>query len=225
MSIVLLSGGLDSAVALAWAKVETEAPPFLVSIQYGQRHCRERDSARALAEFYGLEYPVDVHLGSAFAAIGGTSLLGIAGTGNPSAASSTGQTDYPPTFVPGRNAIFLAIACSIAYVRQDPDIVGGWNAVDYSGYPDCRPEFLRAMHSAMLAALVPARLAIHSPLLHLSKAHIIELGQSLGVPFELTWSCYTGGQTPCGVCDSCRIRADGFAARGIEDPALRGRNR
>jgi 7-cyano-7-deazaguanine synthase len=118
----------------------------------------------------------------------------------------------------------LSVAAGIAYTSQTYNIVGGWNAVDYVGYPDCRETFLEAMEGALNHALGTTRginhLHIHSPLIHLSKSEIISYGIALKVPFELTWSCYSGGDTPCGVCDSCKIRQEGFATVGVEDPAL-----
>jgi 7-cyano-7-deazaguanine synthase len=121
----------------------------------------------------------------------------------------------------------LSIAAGIAYVEKVYDIVGGWNAVDYSGYPDCRPEFFAALMETIDLALGfktsdvnPQKVTIYTPLIHLTKAEIIILGRSLKVPYGLTWSCYAGGDVPCGECDSCKIRVEGFASAGEKDPAL-----
>lgn len=235
MSIVLLSGGLDSAVALAWALDAFKTPAIPISVTYGQRHAREQLSAQRICEYYNLAAPLQVDLRSAFSAIAGSSLTDLQHAGNPSEAAVSRTSDaLPPTFVPGRNLVFLAVVGAIAYVKQDFDVVGGWNIVDYSGYPDCRPGFLRSAETAINKALglwpdldplhaahvTPPGIRIHAPLLYRTKEAIICDGLRHKAPLHLTWSCYAGGATPCGVCDSCKIRAAGFEAVGIADLAL-----
>lgn len=231
MSIVLVSGGLDSATALAWALRNTKGPLHALSFQYGQRHNdMETRAAAQLCELYRVPLRT-VNLVQAFAVIGGSSLTSGMATGNPSKEEGTFErtpSDLPPTFVPGRNLIFLGIAASVGYVMRDYELVGGWNAVDYSGYPDCRERFFEQLEAAADEAFGfdsadEHGIEVHAPLVNMSKADIIRLGLELNVPYSVTWSCYAGGLTPCGECDSCKIRAEGFAAVGVEDPALNQR--
>jgi len=225
-TIVLLSGGLDSAAALAWALAQTPGPHTCISFYYGQRHSREREAASAICLAHGLHPPYSFNLAQAFSVIGGSSLTSGLVHGNPSTEPVDRTSDaLPPTFVPGRNLVFLSLAYGLAYTSKAHNIVGGWNAVDYSGYPDCRPEFLAAFSAAADIGLdsgehdaTPIRL--HAPLVSLTKADIIKLGLKHQAHFELSWSCYSGGEAPCGVCDSCQIRRDGFLAAGLADPAL-----
>lgn len=220
MSVVLVSGGLDSCVALAWAKKNLGDDILPLSFAYGQRHSREIISAERICEFYSLPTPRYVNLAQAFTQIGGSSLTSGVRSGNPSSEEVTRtSSELPPTFVPGRNIIMLAVAASIAYVEKRSTIVGGWNILDYSGYPDCRPSFISAMQNALMQGL-DYTIFIHAPLVLLSKTQIIKLGVSLKAPLHLTWSCYAGGSEPCQVCDSCKIRIAGFAEVGIPDPAL-----
>lgn len=231
-AIVLVSGGLDSVTALAWAKQQFgEITP--VSFYYGQRHHVERRYAAELLDEMGLNQPINIDLSQAFITIGGSSLTSGTVHDNPSTEEvDRTQSDLPPSFVPGRNIMMVSAAASLGYTMKIYDIVGGWNAVDYSGYPDCRPEFFSAMHEALNIGLglrdpihgdYARRVAIHTPLILLSKAEIIQMGLDLGVPYNHTWSCYAGGETPCGECDSCKIRAEGFAKLGVPDPALTGK--
>jgi 7-cyano-7-deazaguanine synthase len=238
-AIVLLSGGLDSATALAWAIKECGGTPgdhiVPISFFYGQRHYVERDYAYELCDHYGLQMPVNFDLSQSFIAIGGSALTSGVVDGNPSTEEvHRTQSDLPPSFVPGRNLIFLSVAAAYGYTEKIYDIVGGWNAVDYSGYPDCRENFFKSLQDTINYALdlpfvrvvdkTDNSVRIHTPLIKLSKAEIIKLGLSLEVPYDKTWSCYAGGDTPCGECDSCKIRADGFASVGIADPALADRS-
>lgn len=225
-AIVLVSGGLDSCTALAWAR-SPEGGKFdeilPISFAYGQRHSREIEACRQICEYYRLPEPRYFNLTQAFLMIGGSSLTSGVREGNPSTeVVNRTPSDLPPSFVPGRNMIMLSIAAALGYTERIEDIVGGWNAVDYSGYPDCRPEFMNAMMYAAEQALgyAPGSLQIHAPLIRLRKDDIIRMGVELKAPLHLTWSCYSGGTVPCGICDSCKIRAEGFKRLGLPDPAM-----
>jgi 7-cyano-7-deazaguanine synthase len=222
-AVVLLSGGLDSATAAAWAIREGFSLAAL-SIDYGQRHRVELDAARAVARALGITdhvvLPIDL------AAFGGSALLDPTIPVPKDRDEAAIATGIPPTYVPARNTVFLALALGMAETRGAEAIVLGVNAIDYSGYPDCRPEFVAAFER--LAALAtkagvegrPTR--ILAPLQSLSKADIIRLGLALGLDYGLTTSCYdpaTDGR-PCGACDSCLLRAAGFAAAGAADPRV-----
>ena len=218
--VVLLSGGLDSTVCLALAAADGRAGELLaLTFAYGQRHRLEVDRAAAVAARYGAEQLV-VELDAS--AWGGSALTD---PGIPVPAGGPGP-GIPATYVPARNIIFLAVALGVAEARGLDVVQIGVNAVDYSGYPDCRPEFLAAFRQ--VAAVGQKRgvegspVEIRAPLIDLPKAEIVRLGTRMGAPLELTWSCYRpgAGPTPCGGCDSCRIRAAGFSAAGIPDPAL-----
>lgn len=220
LAIVLLSGGLDSYTAAAIAKAEGFSLCAL-TIHYGQRHAREIESARAVATALGverhLELPIDLR------AIGGSSLTSSEGVPRDRDLSEAG---IPSTYVPARNTIFLALALAWAEVLDSRDIVIGVNALDYSGYPDCRPEFIRAFQSlatlATRAGVEGARFRVHTPLITRTKAQIIRRGIELGLNYALTHSCYDPAPEgrPCGRCDSCALRARGFAEAGIPDPLL-----
>jgi 7-cyano-7-deazaguanine synthase len=219
-AIVLLSGGLDSYTAAAMAKADGYTLDAL-SILYGQRHTQEIAAARRVATALGverhLELPLDLR------AIGGSSLTSDLPVPEDRDLSAT---DIPSTYVPARNTIFLALALGWAEVLGATDIVIGVNALDYSGYPDCRPEFVRAFETlanlATRAGVEGARFRIHTPLITLSKGEIIKTGLSLGLEYGLTHSCYNPAATghPCGHCDSCVLRARGFAEAGVPDPVL-----
>jgi 7-cyano-7-deazaguanine synthase len=221
---VLLSGGLDSYTAAAVAKRDGFAL-YALSFNYGQRHVRELEASRAVATALGVERHLELELD--LTKIGGSAL-----TSAQIAVPKDQAIDpniIPSTYVPARNTIFLSIAMGWAEVLGASDIFIGVNALDYSGYPDCRPEFIQAFeHLARLAtrAGVEGRpLAIHTPLIALSKAGIIRLGLSLGLDYGLTLSCYDPGpgDRPCGHCDSCRLRAAGFAEAGASDPLIGAR--
>ena len=222
-AIVLLSGGLDSATAAAWAVSQGLALSAL-SVDYGQRHRVELDAARAVARALGITD--HVVLAVDLAAFGGSALTDRAIAVPHARSDAEIGHGIPVTYVPARNTVFLSLALAMAETRGAEAIVLGINAVDYSGYPDCRPEYLDAF--ARLAALAtkagvegrpPEFLA---PLVELSKESIIRLGLSLGLDYALTTSCYDPRPDgrPCGDCDSCRIRAAGFAAAGAADPRL-----
>ncbi len=220
-AVVLLSGGLDSATALAWAQKVKKWDCRCLLFDYGQRHRRELRAARALAKRAGCP----VHVVRFRLPWGGSSLIDKNVSVPRHALSSIGRGALPNTYVPARNTIFIAFALSWADAVGATHVVIGANALDYSGYPDCRPHYLRAMQKAgrlgtRLGAEKNKPLRVWAPLLRLSKAAIIRKGRALHVPYELTWSCYQGGRRPCGTCDSCRLRAEGFRVAGVSDPAL-----
>ncbi len=205
-AIVLLSGGLDSATTLYDALSRGYEVRALV-FDYGQRHRKEIGAARAVARAAGVGLQV-VHISMPWK---GSSLLDM-NTRVP--VGGVKKDGIPSTYVPARNIIFMSFAASYAEAVGARTIFIGANALDYSGYPDCRSAFFRAFQKALDAGLKAGvehhGVRIETPLLRLSKAQIIRLGLSLGVPYEKTWSCYQGGAKPCGVCDSCRLRAKGF---------------
>ncbi len=215
--MVLLSGGLDSATTLAIARAEGFAC-YCLSIDYGQRHRAELSAATAVAEALGASGHRCLRL--SLDDLGGSALTD-ASIAVPVAGVAPG---IPVTYVPARNTIMLSLALAWAEVLGSSDIFVGVNAVDYSGYPDCRPEYVEAFESlanlATKAAVEGARLRLHAPLIHLGKAQIIQRGVELGVDFGLTVSCYQADEHghACGSCDSCRLRRAGFVAAGVADP-------
>jgi 7-cyano-7-deazaguanine synthase len=219
-AVVLLSGGLDSYTAAAIAASQGHAL-YALSILYGQRHQQEIAAARRVANALSVERHLELSLD--LRGIGGSSLTSDIPVPENRDLSAT---DIPSTYVPARNTIFLSLALGWAEVLGAGDIVIGVNALDYSGYPDCRPEFIAAFETlatlATRAGVEGARFRIHTPLIHLSKADIIRKGLSLGLDYALTHSCYNPdvGGRPCGRCDSCVLRAKGFAEAGVADPAL-----
>jgi 7-cyano-7-deazaguanine synthase len=219
-AVVLLSGGLDSFTAAAIAK----ADGFMLNaltIDYGQRHAREVESARQVARALGVEQHKELTVD--LRPIGGSSLTSDVDVPRD---RDLDATDIPSTYVPARNTIFLSLALGWAEVIGACDLVVGVNALDYSGYPDCRPEFVRAFEAlagvATRAGVEGARFRIHTPLIQLSKADIIRRGVELGLDYGLTHSCYDPAPSglPCRHCDSCVLRAKGFAAAGVADPLL-----
>jgi 7-cyano-7-deazaguanine synthase len=192
---------------------------YPITFDYGQRHRIELERARAVAEFYRVREHRIVQL-DFLSQFGGSALT------DPSLAVPTdgvsGPEEIPITYVPGRNLIFLSIAASYAEVKGASAIYIGVNALDYSGYPDCRPEFIesveRVLQVGTKAGVEGHPIRIETPLLHWTKAQIIAAGMRLGVPYQLTTSCYQGGEVACGECDSCRLRLKGFAEAGYEDP-------
>lgn len=216
-AIVLVSGGLDSATVLAIAKSQGYVCHAL-SFDYGQRHRAELDAAARVAKTLGVAEHRTMQLD--FAGIGGSAL-----TDKSIAVPETPQIGIPITYVPARNTVFLSMALGWAEVLGASDIFIGVNAVDYSGYPDCRPEFIAAFERlANLATKAgvegASNFKIHTPLITLSKAEIIRRGVELGVDFGATVSCYQATDTgeACGRCDSCRLRREGFTAAGVPDP-------
>jgi 7-cyano-7-deazaguanine synthase len=219
-AVVLLSGGLDSYTAAAIAKAEG-FQLYALTVRYGQRHVREIEAARNVASALGVERHIELDVD--LSAFGGSALTGDSPVPKDRAISST---DIPPTYVPARNTVFLALALGWAEVLGAGDIFIGVNALDYSGYPDCRPEYIAAFER--LASLATATgvqggsFRIHAPLQMLSKADIVRKGQALGLDYGLTHSCYDPGPDgrPCGHCDSCQLRAAGFADAGVADPLV-----
>lgn len=215
-AIVLLSGGLDSATCLALAR-EAGFTPVALSFDYGQRHNAELAAAQRVAAAFGVSDHRVLRLD--LGAIGGSALTD-ASIDVPTAASA----GIPVTYVPARNTVFLSFALGLAEVLDSDDIFIGVNAVDYSGYPDCRPEFIAAFETlanlATRAGVEGHRMHIHTPLIALSKADIIRTGLRLGVDYRLTVSCYQADALgrACGQCDSCRLRRQGFEAAGVADP-------
>ncbi|MBF0331806.1 MAG: 7-cyano-7-deazaguanine synthase QueC [Candidatus Omnitrophica bacterium] len=212
-AIVLLSGGLDSATTLYHAMARGYAAHALI-FDYGQRHRKEILAAQRIAR----SAKVPFHVVKISLPWKGSALLD-AGIKVPSTGVKAGK--IPPTYVPARNIIFVSFAASYAEAIGARVIFIGANAVDYSGYPDCRPSFFKAFQLALDAGLKAGvekkGVRIMTPLIDLSKADIVRLGQKLGVPFHLTWSCYNGNKKPCRVCDSCRLRTQGFHQAGVED--------
>ncbi len=215
-AVILLSGGLDSATALALARQQGYACHAL-SVDYGQRHHAELAAAQRVAQALGAveQRVIRVDL---------TGFGGSALTDTRIAVPEQATTGIPLTYVPARNTIMLSLALAWAEVLQAQDIFIGVNAVDYSGYPDCRPEYIAAFERmanlATKAAVEGNHLTLHAPLLHLSKADIIKLGVRLGVDYSQTVSCYQADKDgrACGMCDSCRLRRAGFEAAGMADP-------
>ena len=218
-AVVLLSGGLDSATVLAMARAsgyETHA----LSFDYGQRHKVELDAAARLA----------VELGAREHRILKIDLTGWGGsalTDNNIAVPTEASVGIPVTYVPARNTIFLSLALAWAETLGAPNIFAGMNAVDYSGYPDCRPEYVAAFQAmarlatkAGVEAAADDALTIHTPIIHMDKADIVQTGARLGVDYAMTVSCYQadGQGRACGVCESCRLRREGFLAAGLVDP-------
>ncbi|MEM7542210.1 MAG: 7-cyano-7-deazaguanine synthase QueC [Pseudomonadota bacterium] len=219
-AIVLLSGGLDSATVLAIASGEV-AHCYALSINYGQRHAAELNAARAIAKRFEVREHriVNVDIGQ----IGGSAL-----TDDDIEVPTTPAPGIPVTYVPARNTLFLSLALGWAEVLGAQAIYIGVNALDYSGYPDCRPEFIAEFEQlaalATKAGVEGGKLQIRAPLIDLSKQAIVEKGSALDVPFSETVSCYraTDEGRACGACDACRLRRNGFMAAGIEDPTRYG---
>lgn len=218
-AIILLSGGLDSTTTLAIAHQQGFALHTL-SFDYGQRHQHEIEAANAIARHYQVQQQKTVSIDlRAFGGSALTSDLPIPHDRNLEQMSH----EIPITYVPARNTIFLSFALAYAEVIEANDIFLGINAIDYSGYPDCRPEYLaayeRMANLATKAAVQDGRVfRFHAPLLSMDKAEIIKTGMQLAVPYERTWSCYEGADLACGTCDSCVLRLNGFAQAGYQDP-------
>lgn len=215
-SVVVLSGGLDSTTCMAIASSENDDLVAL-SFDYGQRHRKELENAAIVAGHYKAEHIVVDFDARQW---GGSALTS-------DVALPKGREiddSIPVTYVPARNTIFLAFALAVAEARDAESVYIGVNALDYSGYPDCRPEYIDAFQSmvnlAQKRAVEGHPIQIKAPLVTLNKAEIIIKATDLGAPLELTWSCYDGEQEPCGECDSCVLRAKGFAEAGLSDPAL-----
>ena len=222
-AVVLLSGGLDSATTLAIAR-DAGFDCYCLSLDYGQRHRIELEAAATVATALCASEHRVLHLG--LDEFGGSAL-----TDTRIAIPVDGvQPGIPATYVPARNTIMLSLALAWAEVLGSRDIFVGVNAVDYSGYPDCRPEYIAAFETmanlATKAGVEGRKLTVHAPLIDLSKAEIIRIGSKLGIDYRATVSCYQADQQgmACGVCDSCRLRREGFAAAGVADPTPYMRN-
>lgn len=216
-AVVLLSGGLDSCTCMAVAKSKGyELYP--ISFNYHQRHSIELEGAKKIAEYYGATRHLIIETN--MEAIGGSALtdreIDVP-------EGDVDRKDVPPTYVPARNMIFLAYAMGYAEVVGATHVYIGVNSVDYSGYPDCRPEFIErfqslADYATTATAVQGKKITIETPLQYLSKKDIVKLGVELAAPLQYTHSCYNGGEKACGVCDSCKLRLQGFAEAGVEDP-------
>jgi len=219
-AVVLLSGGLDSYTAAAIAKADGFALCVL-TIHYGQRHVRELDAARRVADALGVDARLELDLD--LRTIGGSALTAGADVPHGRDLAAPG---IPVTYVPARNTVFLSLALAWAEVLGARDLVIGVNALDYSGYPDCRPEFIRAFEQVAAlgtrAGVEGGAFRIHTPLIDLTKAQIIRRGLQLGLDYRLTHSCYDPlpDGSPCQTCDSCVLRARGFSEAGVSDPLL-----
>ncbi len=216
-AVVLLSGGLDSATALGQAKLDGYTP-IALSIFYGQRHHRELEAAKQIVRHFKVEehYTIPIDL----AQWGGSALTSQE---IPVPIGGVDTTIIPPTYVPGRNTLFIALALALGEARGAEAIYLGINAVDYSGYPDCRPEYLTAFQNlASLCSKVGIEgkpIQLVAPLIHDRKVDIVKKALAMEIPIELTWSCYQGGEKPCGVCDACRIRNQALIEAGRPDLA------
>ncbi|MBF0522539.1 MAG: 7-cyano-7-deazaguanine synthase QueC [Candidatus Omnitrophica bacterium] len=217
-AICLLSGGLDSATTLYYAKHQGYQVSCLI-FDYGQRHNKEILCAKKIARHAGCDYKV-VRIALSWQ---GSSLLDK--TMAIPQHQKINPHEIPTTYVPARNIIFLSFAASYAEAVGAQNIFIGANAIDYSGYPDCRPEFFKAYQKTLERGLKTGvggqPIKISTPLIQKTKAQIIRLGLKLKVPYDLTWSCYQGEKIPCGTCDSCRLRQKGFEDVGAKDPALK----
>ncbi|SDX63583.1 7-cyano-7-deazaguanine synthase [Allochromatium warmingii] len=225
-AVVLLSGGLDSTTVLALARAQGFTP-YALSFRYGQRHAVELEAAARVAAALGVAEHVIAEID--LRRFGGSALTAELAVpkGRELSELSTASAAIPITYVPARNTVFLSFALAWAEVLDAADLFIGVNALDYSGYPDCRPDYIAAFET--LANLATAagvegrqRYRIHAPLIEMSKAEIIRNGLALGVDYALTSSCYDPGPIgqPCGACDSCQLRAKGFAEAGVVDPLL-----
>ena len=218
-AVVLLSGGLDSSTALAIAD-EKGYEIVALTFDYGQKHVREVDSARKVAKYYHVKehLVLPLQLGRVLKSSLTQRSMRVP-KGRPRSKISSG---IPSTYVPGRNMVFLAIGASIAESLGADRLVIAANSIDFSGYPDCTPEFVesfqRVLDVGTKAGKEGRRIRIEAPLLRMSKAEIVREAVRLKVPLELTWSCYSGGSKACGRCDSCILRLEGFAKAGSEDP-------
>ena len=239
LALVLLSGGLDSTTLAAWAK-DQGYDLLALTVRYGQAHAREIDAAKNVAKMLGIrQQVVDVSFFKDLAwysALTHPEQLAVPENRAPEAMAK----DIPVTYVPLRNTFFLTLGAALLEsealqaIEHDGTAPGevsatlfiAANAIDYSGYPDCRPEYYQAMKEALrlgskLGTQYGVALQIETPLIQKTKAEIIQLGLQVGAPLAFTWSCYEGGAEPCGRCDSCQLRAKGFSDVGIADPALR----
>jgi 7-cyano-7-deazaguanine synthase len=224
-AVVLLSGGLDSATCLAICRADGYLP-YAISFRYGQRHAIELERAATIASRYDVAQHVIISLD--LGGFGGSALTDTAIEVPKHKSADEIGSDIPITYVPARNTVFLSYALAWAEVLGASDLFVGVNALDYSGYPDCRPEYIQAFETmanlATKSAMEGNRVRIHTPLIHWTKAEIIRRGLELGVDYSQTLSCYDPDTTgrPCTQCDSCLLRFRGFAENGLDDPAVEG---
>ena len=216
-AVVLLSGGLDSCTCMAVAKSKGY-DVYPISFNYHQRHSIELEGAKKIAAYYGVKKHLIIETN--MEAIGGSALTDEK---IEVPEGDVNRHSVPPTYVPARNLIFLSYAMGYAEVLGATHVYIGVNSVDYSGYPDCRPEFIEkfqtlADYATTATAVKGQKITIETPLQDLSKKDIVLLGTKLGAPFQFTHSCYKGGEKACGICDSCKLRLRGFAEAGVEDP-------
>lgn len=224
-AVVILSGGLDSTTCMGMAK-DKGYELYPITFDYGQRHRIELENAKQVAEHYGVAHRHKLIQLGFLRDFGGSALtddkIDVPNVVNPDPSGDQPESDIPVTYVPGRNLLFLSIATSYAEVTGAEAIYIGVNALDYSGYPDCRPEFIAKVEEVMaLATRVGVEgkpITIETPLIDMTKADIIREGMRLGVPYRLTTSCYNGRAEACGECDSCRLRLKGFEEAGHRDP-------
>lgn len=214
-AVVLLSGGLDSAACLYWA-IKKGYDCTALNISYGQRHGKESKYAAALCRKKNVKF-VKINLDLPWLK-GATSLVGKSAKipDEPLAAIKNAKR-VPSTYVPARNLVFISVAASLADACGAAAVIAGPNAVDFSGYPDCRPQFYKPLAKAVREGTRCKAIKILTPLIRMNKAQITKLAQKLGVPFSMTWTCYIGGAKPCGKCDACKLRGAGFKAAGIKD--------
>lgn len=216
-AVVLLSGGLDSCTCMAVAK-SRGFDVYPISFNYHQRHRIELEGAKKIADFYHVKRHLIIETN--MDAIGGSALTDCQ---IEVPEGDIHRTEVPDTYVPARNLIFLSYAVGYAEVLGANHVYIGVNSVDYSGYPDCRPEFIQRFqalsdYATTATAVEGKHITIETPLQELSKAEIVKLGVKFGAPYQYTHSCYKGGEKACGVCDSCKLRLEGFREAGIEDP-------
>lgn len=217
-AVILLSGGLDSSTVLYQAKVDG-CECYTLAFNYQQRHQRELDSAFLIAKTSGAKHQV---VSFDLRQWGGSALTDVSIDIPQKRSLDEMALSIPITYVPARNTIFLSFALGYAEAIAAERVYIGVNALDYSGYPDCRPDYIQAMQEVFHLGTKQGRegkpISIVTPLINLKKTEIIQLGNQLGVPWELTWSCYAGTNAACGVCDACRLRLTAFAELGLEDP-------
>ncbi|HIK29779.1 MAG TPA: 7-cyano-7-deazaguanine synthase QueC [Oscillatoriales cyanobacterium M4454_W2019_049] len=225
-AVILLSGGLDSSTVLYQAKADG-CDCYAISFDYQQRHRRELDAARSIAQLAGVAEHRVVNFDLTL--WGGSALTDNALDLPGDRTLAEMSANIPITYVPARNTIFLSFALAYAEAIAAERVYIGVNALDYSGYPDCRPDYIAAMEEVFRLGTKQGRegkaIEIVAPLLHLKKTEIVELGDRLGVPWAQTWSCYAGGEVPCGVCDACLLRQTAFAELGRKDPVSRTENK
>ncbi len=215
-AVSLLSGGLDSSTVLSYA-ISKGYEVIALSFDYGQRHRKELESAKKIADYYRVKHKI---MKIDLRAIGGSALTDDVEV--PDVTLGAIGKEIPVTYVPARNTILLSLGLGLAEVTDSSKIFIGANALDYSGYPDCRPEYFESINRtfdlATKKTVEGGKIEVEAPLLRFSKADIVKLAISLKTPLELTWSCYNGKERACGVCDSCKLRLKGFMEAGFEDP-------